>query len=118
MVPVASTTPTLRPHWRTALAEEGERIKEASRDAALERHRRVATREVTFIPFSVECYGAWGPAATRFFANASSHISMYRDVDFFHWSEATFKRYWQTALSTAVTRGHVAMMLGRETLRQ
>eukprot|EP01051_Picozoa_sp_SAG22_P019941 SAG22_NODE_3849_length_1502_cov_1.816108_2_plen_47_part_01 len=31
---------------------------------------------------------------------------MYRDVNFFHWSvEATFKRYWQTALSTDVTCG-------------
>eukprot|EP01051_Picozoa_sp_SAG22_P012073 SAG22_NODE_1224_length_5119_cov_2.362550_3_plen_129_part_00 len=29
---------------------------------------------------------------------------MYRDVDSFHWNEATFKRYWQTALCTAVTR--------------
>ena len=49
-------------------------------------------------------HGAWAPAATRFFAGASSHISVYRDVDFFHCSEATFKRYWQTALCTDVTR--------------
>ena len=35
----------------------------------------------------------WGPAASDFFGHASAHFHNYRDVNFFHWSEASFRRY-------------------------
>ena len=64
-----------------------------------------------FAPFSLEVYGAWGPPATDFFGQASAHIRNYRDLNFFHWSEASFRRCWSTALATNVARGAA----GRET---
>ncbi len=58
-----------------------------------------------FVPFSLECFGAWGQEASAFFNMAASHVSSFRDVDHFHWSEASFRRYWATALSMTVARG-------------
>eukprot|EP01051_Picozoa_sp_SAG22_P002084 SAG22_NODE_89_length_21278_cov_16.698758_3_plen_89_part_00 len=57
------------------------------------------------MPFSLETYGFWGPAASDFFGQASAHIRNYRDVNYFHWNEASFSRYWSTTLSTIVARG-------------
>ena len=34
-----------------------------------------------------------------------SHIRNFRDVNFFHLSEASFRRYWSTALAAIVARG-------------
>ena len=51
-----------------------------------------------FVPFSVECYGAWGPAATSLFEVATAHLHNYRDTEFFHWSSAGITNYWATAL--------------------
>ena len=49
----------------------------------LQRHHAVASRpNVKFVPFSLEVYGNWGPAATDFFEHASAHIRNYRDVNF------------------------------------
>ena len=74
--------------------------------AAMRRHHAVASRpNAKFVPFSLEVYGKWGPAATDFFEHASAHIRNYRDVNFFHWSEASFRRYWSTALAAIVARG-------------
>ena len=72
----------------------------------MRRHHAVASRSnVKFVPFSLEVYGNWGPAATDFFEHASAHIRNYRDVNFFQWSEASFRRYWSTALAAIVARG-------------
>ena len=69
------------------------------------RRTRVLRRVVCFVPFSLECFGAWGQEASAFFNMAASHVSNFRDVDHFHWSEASFRRYWATALSMTVARG-------------
>ena len=58
------------------------------------------------VPFSVECYGAWGPAATSLFEVATAHLHNYRDTEFFHWSSARITNYWATALGVCLTREH------------
>ena len=71
----------------------------------MRRHHAVASRpNVKFVPFSLEVYGDWG-AATDFFGQASAHIRNYRDVNFFHLNEASFRRHWSTTLATIVARG-------------
>ena len=88
------------------LSIAGEAEKRRMWAAAMRRHHAVASRpNVKFVPFSLEVYGNWGPAATDFFEHASAHIRNYRDVNFFHWSEASFRRYWSTALAAIVARG-------------
>ena len=88
------------------LAEAGALAKWRSWRVALARHQAFADRpNVCFVPFSLECFGAWGQEASAFFNMAASHVSNFRDVDHFHWSEASFRRYWATALSMTVARG-------------
>eukprot|EP01051_Picozoa_sp_SAG22_P008523 SAG22_NODE_655_length_8104_cov_6.498438_2_plen_100_part_00 len=88
------------------LAIAGEAEKRRSWRAAMRRHHAVATRpNVKFVSFSLEVYGTWGPAASDFFGQASAHIRNYCDVNYFHWNEANFRRYWSTTLSTIVARG-------------
>ena len=90
-----------------SLAREGEHIKRTAWASALQRNRRLhATRTTVFVSFSVECYGAWGPAATSLFEVATAHLHNYRDTEFFHWSSARITNYWATALGVCLTREH------------
>ena len=47
--------------------------------------------------FVLQCVGTFVLHVVRAFEHASAHIRNYRDVNFFHWSEASFRRYWSTA---------------------
>ena len=47
--------------------------------------------DMEFVPFSIGATGVWGPAATRFFAEAAfyNHYNN-RDIDRYHWSSEKF----------------------------
>ena len=47
-------------------AKHGEKEKRKSWGAALKRRREWSTRDIEFIPFSLEAGGVWGPAAKSF----------------------------------------------------
>ena len=71
-----------------------------------------------FVPFSVECYGAWGPAATSLFEVATAHLHNYRDTEFFHWSSARITNYWATALGRWVLHAMLGTQLWCASLTQ
>ena len=49
--------------------------------------------------------GVWGPAATRFFAEAAfyNHYNN-RDIDRYHWSSEKFLSLWRTKFSVLMAR--------------
>ena len=87
------------------LAEEGEAIKRASWKAAMQYNQQWATEHLEFVPFSIEASGVWGPAATRFFAEAAfyNHYNN-RDIDRYHWSSEKFLSLWRTKFSVLMAR--------------
>jgi hypothetical protein len=97
-----------------SLVVDGEREKRESWRVALRRnHRHVAhTTPVTrFVPFIVEIFGAWGPAARRFHKEALAHVNGAFDIEYFHWSSPRFTAFWRQAFSvcTAHERGRIGL---------
>ena len=45
---------------------------------------------ITFVPFSPEISGVWGPSASGFFQRSLKEKHMDRDLDLYHWSSTTF----------------------------
>eukprot|EP01043_Picozoa_sp_COSAG02_P026581 COSAG02_NODE_1535_length_12053_cov_13.122794_10_plen_138_part_00 len=73
---------------------------------AIDRRRAVSTKEVEFVPFSIEAGGAaWGPAARRFFNECLELADGERNVDLYHWSSAKFSSTWYDTLSVLVAKG-------------
>ena len=64
-----------------------------------------AAEQLEFVPFSIEASGVWGPAATRFFAEAAfyNHYNN-RDIDRYHWSSEKFLSLWRTKFSVLMAR--------------
>ena len=97
-----------------SLVVDGEREKRESWRVALRRNHRHAahTTPVTrFVPFSVEIFGAWGPAARRFHKEALAHVNNAFDIEYFHWSSPRFTAFWRQAFSvcTARERGRIGL---------
>ena len=65
----------------------------------------MSTKEVEFVPFSIEAGGAWGPAARRFFNECLELADGERNVDLYHWSSAKFSSTWYDTLSVLVAKG-------------
>ena len=88
-------------------AEHGESEKRSSWGDAIDRRRAMSTKEVEFVPFSIEAGGAWGPAARRFFNECLELADGERNVDLYHWSSAKFSSTWYDTLSVLVaTQSH------------
>ena len=70
-------------------AEAGEKEKQDSWDEAIQRRQDIAAAHVSFVPFSIEAGGVWGPAAKAFFEEAAfyNHYNE-RDIDRYHWNTA------------------------------
>ena len=75
------------------LARDGERDKRARWDDAVRAHRDF-TEGATFVPFSVEIAGGFGPQAERFVETVVEWAGNVRDVSVFGWQAANFERYW------------------------
>ena len=87
-------------------AKHGETEKRSSWRAALKRRQEWSTRDVDFIPFSIEAGGVWGPAAQKFFKLCASKAdNVDRDIDLYHWSSAKFCSAWRDTISVLVARG-------------
>ena len=78
-------------------AEAGEKEKQDSWNEAIQRRQDIAAAHVSFVPFSIEAGGVWGPAAQAFFEEAAfyNHYNE-RDIDRYHWNTAKFKTLWRT----------------------
>ena len=56
------------------------------------------------MPFSVEIFGAWGPAARRFHKEALAHVNGAFDIEYFHWSSPRFTAFRRQAFSVCIAR--------------
>ena len=59
----------------------------------------------SFVPFSIEAGGVWGPAAQGFFNECLKLADSDRNVDLYHWSSAKFSSTWYDTLSVLVAKG-------------
>ena len=93
-------------HYRTGCkAEAGEKEKQDSWNEAIQRRQDIAAAHVSFVPFSIEAGGVWGPAAQAFFEEAAfyNHYNE-RDIDRYHWNTAKFKTLWRTKFAVLMAR--------------
>ena len=86
-------------------AEAGEKEKPDSWNEAIQRRQDIAAAHVSFVPFSIEAGGVWGPAAQAFFEEAAfyNHYNE-RDIDRYHWNTAKFKTLWRTKFAVLMAR--------------
>ena len=86
-------------------AEAGEKEKQDSWNEAIQRRQDIAAAHVSFVPFSIEAGGVWGPAAQAFFEEAAfyNHYNE-RDIDRYHWNTAKFKTLWRTKFAVLMAR--------------
>ena len=86
-------------------AEAGEKEKLDSWNEAIQRRQDIAAAHVSFVPFSIEAGGVWGPAAQAFFEEAAfyNHYNE-RDIDRYHWNTAKFKTLWRTKFAVLMAR--------------
>jgi hypothetical protein len=85
------------------LARDGEREKRARRDDAASAHRDF-TEGATFVPFSVEIAGGFGPHVERFVETVVEWVGNVRDVSVFGWQAANFERYWMQQIGVLLVR--------------
>ena len=85
--------------------EYGEKEKQDSWGEAIQRRQDIAAAHVSFVPFSIEAGGVWGPAAKAFFEEAAfyNHYNE-RDIDRYHWNTAKFKTLWRTKFAVLMAR--------------
>ena len=83
----------------------GEKEKQDSWNEAIHRRQDIAAAHVSFVPFSIEAGGVWGPAAKAFFEEAAfyNHYNE-RDIDRYHWNTAKFKTLWRTKFAVLMAR--------------
>eukprot|EP01048_Picozoa_sp_COSAG05_P002320 COSAG05_NODE_93_length_19581_cov_53.686685_2_plen_116_part_00 len=70
-------------------AEAGEKEKRDSWKESVRRRQDIAAAHVSFVPFSIEAGGVWGPVAQAFFEEAAfyNHYNE-REIDRYHWNTA------------------------------
>jgi hypothetical protein len=92
-------------------AEVRKRRAWASTTDGLFAHPDFADDGATFIPFTLEISGGWGPVARRFFNEGLEWAGNTRDVDLYHWSSASFELFWRRAFGCTMINGRAKVGL-------
>jgi hypothetical protein len=92
------------------LARRGAKTKWRRWKKAVADHRDF-TEGATFVPFSMECAGAWCAEANQFWERCMAWAGSRRAVDLYHWSAPSFEDFWRQSLGVCLLagRGDVAM---------